>query len=214
MIEGIVRCSYWRAARLCGKSLRLLALLAVSVSLPSWAGGADDRDFAVNVDVDGDVVRVESSLLVAASPQEVWAVMTDFEHMPRFISNLKSSVVVATNGDRVTVAQAGEASLGMLKFAFESVRELRLIPFTRIESRMLRGNMSRYQGTTDLVPEGSATRIVVRSEAVPDQWVPPLIGPRFIAHETREQLTEFRAEVLRRKTVHPFAERAESGKGP
>jgi uncharacterized membrane protein len=215
MIEGIVQCSCRRAARRCSESLRLLTLLIALVFLSSWASGADDLDIRVKVNMDGEVVRVESSYLVAASPQDVWAVMIDFEHMPRFISNLRSSAVVATNGDKVTIAQSGEASLGIFKFAFESVRELRLTPFTRIESRMIRGNnLSRYQGTTDLVAEGLATRVTVRSEAVPDKWVPPLLGPRLIAQEAREQLTEFRAEILRRKAASGLAERADPGRAP
>lgn len=48
-------------------------------------------------------------------------------------------------------------------------------------------------------------------EAVPDKWIPPLRGPRFIANETREHLTEFRAEMLRRKAAHAAMERVESG---
>jgi hypothetical protein len=121
--------------------------------------------------------------------------------MPRFVSNLRSSSVLARNGDLVTLSQGGDASFGPVKLPFESVRELRLFPDHRIESRMISGTMKRYQGVTELMPEGSGTRVRQYSEAVPDQWVPPLVGPRLVVHETREQLGEFRAEILRRKTA-------------
>jgi uncharacterized membrane protein len=176
--------------------------IAVLLMLGSMAAMAvDSRDIEVKVSVDGETVRVESSYLVEATPAEVWSVMTDFENMPRFVSNLKSSTVVSRNGDVVTVAQSGEAAYGLLKFAFQSVRELRLMPTRRIESRLVSGNMERYEGITELSDEGGRTRVVVRSVAVPGKWVPPVVGPLFIVREAREQLAEFRAEILRRKAA-------------
>jgi carbon monoxide dehydrogenase subunit G len=197
-LSGMPRISPW---------LPLLGILAL-VPTPAKGGGADD--VGVRVRVDGDVVRLEASFSVDASRQEVWSVLTDFEHMTRFISNLKSSSVVARNGDLITVAQAGEASLGLIKFTFESVRELRLTPNEKIHSHMISGNMKRYDGTTELFVLGEGTRVVFRSESVPDKWVPPGVGPYFIERESREQLSEFRAEILRRK----LARSADAGTGP
>jgi carbon monoxide dehydrogenase subunit G len=177
----------------------LMAALLIATS-PARGGDAG-QDIQVAVQVDGEVVRVHASYSVEASPRDVWSVLTDFEHLPRFIANVKSSAVVARNGDLVTVAQAGEASYGLIKFPFDSVRELRLTPFEKIQSRMISGSMTRYEGTTELIAEGAGTRVTQRSESVPGKWIPPAIGPYFIEHETREQLSEFRAEVLRRKSA-------------
>lgn len=177
----------------------LIAAAWMLASSVAWA--AESGDIEVKVNVDGDVVRVESSYLVGATPAEVWGVLTDFENMPRFVSNLKSSAVLRREGEVVTVMQSGEAARGPLKFAFQSVRELRLVPMHRIESHMVSGSMQHYDGVTELAAEGTATRVVVRSVAVPDKWVPPLLGPHFIAAETREQMGEFRTEILRRKAA-------------
>ena len=174
------------------------------------ATAGNDRDVDIRIHVEGDVVSVDASMLVAATPQEVWSVFTDFDHMAQFISNLKSSAVVARSGDAVTIAQAGEAAYGPLKFAFESVRELRLMPVEKIRSHMISGNMKRFAGVTEFAAEGAGTRVTYHSEAVPDRWIPPLIGPRFIEQETREQLSEFRAEVLRRKLAQAAVDKADS----
>lgn len=178
-------------------------LLAVALLLGviGSAHGADCQDIDVDVAVDDGVVRVVASYFVEASPREVWAVITDFENMPRFVFNVRSCVVMARGGDLVTLAQGGDASYGPIKFPFESVRELRLFPERRIESRMVSGTITRYQGVTELTPEGSGTRVRQSSEAVPNRWVPPVVGPRFVAHETREQLGQFREEILRRKSA-------------
>jgi hypothetical protein len=192
MIEAIASLIIW---------WRRVPALAVLLSALTAAYGADGHDIDVDVEVDDGVVKVVASYYVEASPREVWAVITDFENMPRFVANVKSCSVLARNGDLVTLSQSGGASFGPVKLPFESVRELRLFPERRIESRMISGSMKRYQGTTELVPEGAGTRVRQRSEAVPNQWVPPVVGPGFVVHETREQLGEFRAEILRRKAA-------------
>ena len=129
--------------------LRALVLAAVLMFASVRAIAGNDRDVDIRIHVEGDVVSVDASMLVAATPLEVWSVFTDFDHMAQFISNLKSSAVVARSGDTVTVAQAGEASYGPLKFAFESVRELRLMPVEKIRSHMISGNMKRFAGVTE-----------------------------------------------------------------
>jgi carbon monoxide dehydrogenase subunit G len=190
--------------------LRALVLGTALMFTLARATAGSDRDVDIRVHVEGDVVSVDASMLVAATPQEVWSVFTDFDHLAQFISNLKSSAVVARNGDAVTIAQAGEASYGPLKFAFESVRELRLLPIEKIRSHMISGNMKRFAGVTEFAAEDAGTRVTYHSDAVPDRWIPPLIGPRFIEQETREQLSEFRAEVLRRKLAQAAVDKAES----
>jgi len=45
---------------------------------------------------------------------------------------------------------------------------------------------------------------------VPKAWIPPIVGRGFIEHETREQFSEFRAEIMRRKPGQGRGERDES----
>lgn len=165
------------------------------------AFAAPEDPVHVVVQKDGDALWVNSDAVVHASPQEVWAVMTDFDHMARFISNLRSSKVVSQKDNAVVVAQTGRASAGLLSFDFESVREMELKPFTQIRSRQLSGSMASFDGTTVLRQEGELTRIESRVRAVPGTWVPPFIGKRFIESETREQFSELLAEIARRQGV-------------
>ena len=54
-------------------------------------------------------------------------------------------------------------------------------------------------GTTQLIEEAGRTKIILHSESIPGNWIPPIIGKTFIEHETREQFREIRTEVLKRK---------------
>ncbi|MFA7269044.1 MAG: SRPBCC family protein [Sterolibacterium sp.] len=167
--------------------------------LPAGAEAAPGADIEVAVRVDGETVHVDVNFLVQATPSEAWAVMTDFGHMQDFISNLTSSQELSRDGNLVVVAQKGKASAGPFSYEFDSLREFRLTPFEQIRMRQLGGSMKMFKGTTLLAAENGYTRISHHSDAIPDVWIPPLVGRKFIASETREQFAELRQEILRRK---------------
>lgn len=182
---------------------RFTGVLLLGLCLQPLVGAATDGSdgVEVRVDIQGDVVRVDVDVIIPATPREVWDVLTDFEHLPRFVSNIKSSRVVSREGNIVRVAQVGKTSFGPLSFEFQSERELTLSPHEGFESRMISGNMKRFHGSTKLEPVDGKTRIRYRSEAVPDTVIPLGLGRSLIEAETREHFQDIRREVLRRKAA-------------
>lgn len=158
-----------------------------------------DKDIKVKVQVAGENVIVDVILSVPATRQEVWVVLTDFEHMADFVSNLKESKVVSISGDTLKIFQRGSATYGPISFPFESTREIRLIPFDKIWSHMISGNMRKMEGTTQLIDEGGQTQIIYHTDTIQEYWIPPIVGKTFIEHEIREQFYEMRNEIVRRK---------------
>ena len=70
--------------------LHILSVIACQcVSIPLVA--ETTPDISVHVEMRGEVIRVDVDLIIAAPPKEVWEVLTDFERLPRFISNITSS---------------------------------------------------------------------------------------------------------------------------
>jgi carbon monoxide dehydrogenase subunit G len=184
----------------------LVAALLVCCSLCAAASDADLKKISVTVEVAGDLVTIDASLRIAASPKEVWEVLTDFDHMAEIVTNLQSSKVLSRSATTLVVAQQGRASAGPLTFAFETVREVELKPFYEIRARLLHGSMRKLEGTTRLIAESTGTRIVNHGEFITDVWVPPVIGPGFIEAETRKQYDEMRREILRRSKLRSQAE--------
>lgn len=179
-----------------------LVFTLVAAPFPAVSGWAQPPDsIRVVVQKEAGVFAINSDATLRASPQEVWAVMTDFDHMAHFISNLHSSRILARNGSKVTVEQKGRAGTGLLSFDFESVREMDLMPFSQIRSRQISGSMILFEGTTVLRQEGELTKIESRVRVVPGTWVPPVFGNRFIESETREQFSELLAEIARRQVA-------------
>ncbi len=181
------------------KSPFLLFMWLVLFMATALAEPQQDEGIEVKVQVVGENVIVDLSLVVPATRQQVWAVLTDFDHMAGFISNLKESKVVSTSADTMKVFQRGSAKYGPIKFLFESTREMQLAPFDKIQSRMISGNMRKMEGTTQLVDEGAQTRIIYHTDSIPGVWIPPIVGKVFIEHEIREQFREMRDEIIRRK---------------
>lgn len=172
------------------------------ISSPSLADVHHDKDIDVKVNIDGDDVLVDVAFSVQVSPQKAWEVLTDFDHMAEFISNLQLSKIIDSGKNTLYVSQKGVAKYALATFPFESIREIRLTPLEKIQSRLLSGSMRKLQGLTQLFPEGDHTRIIYHSDTFPGVWIPPFVGKAFIEHETREQFQEMRDEMLRRKQLY------------
>lgn len=183
-------------------SQRLVALsLAVFCfcCLPAVHAASAEKDLEVSVTVEADDIHIDINMLVDAKPREVWAVLTDFDHMADFISNLSSSRVLSRAGNTLMIEQKGKTGVGPLSISFESVREMNLSPFERIRSHLVSGSMKKLEGLTKLTEESGKTRVQYHADAVSGSWLPTFAGRGFIEDETLEQFAQMRQEVMRRK---------------
>jgi len=180
-----------------------LSLLAAVLLLPFavYADDAPDRKIDVEVQVRGDEVIVDVRCYVAATPQQAWSVMIDFDHAVQFISNLQRSEVLSRTKDTLLVSQRGTMGFGPFSAILESVAEVRLKPFDSMQTHMISGNMKKYEATTTMVPEGAGTAITYHVESIPDVWIPPIIGRLVVLHETRDRFEQLLDEILRRKAA-------------
>src|SRR5215470_8910068 len=184
----------WRRAFV----MSLLFALA-PVALPA----TDDADIGVRIQRRGSRIIVDVNLPVAAPAIDTWNVMTDYDHMASFVSNIESSRIISRDGNTLVVEQKGEAARGPFTFAFDNVREIVLTPIREIQSRLISGNLESSESTTTVVDHGTSSEILNHGEFIPRVWVPPIVGPAAIEAETRKQFQEFRTEILRRKAEGP-----------
>ena len=178
----------------------VLFAIAVGTSATSARPAtADASDIAVTIDHRGDTVDVVVDMTVDATPEQVFAVLTDYDHMARFVSNVEASRIVGRDGERLTVEQKSRLAFGPLSLDFVNVREITPVPFREIRTRVTDGDMKGSAFTTTLRAEGARTRVDNRGRFKLDVWLPPLIGPAVFESETRRQFQEFRTEILRRQ---------------
>ena len=155
----------------------------------------------VQVQKRGDSIVIDVDMPVAAAPAVAWSVMTDYEHMASFLSNLTSSKVVERRGEVLHIAQSGRTKVAFMTFSFAAVRAVELSPMHEIRSSLVSGDFKSYASTTRLVGLAQGVRIVHHGEYVPKAWLPPMVGVVVIESETRTQFEEFAAEMLRRQAA-------------
>lgn len=168
-------------------------------TMASLADPMEVKDIDVQVKKVEENVIVDVTFTVLATQQEVWAVLTDFDHMADFVSNLEESKVVSVSGETLIIFQRGAATYGPVSYPFESTREIRLMPFHKIRTHLISGNMRKMEGTTQLINEGEQTRVIHHTDTIPEAWIPLAVGKVFIEHEMREQFHEMRNEIIKRK---------------
>lgn len=143
--------------------------------------------------------RLEIEMLAPVPLTLAWKVLTDFNNMARFATNLSSSRIVSAQGNQWRVAQTGFVRLGPLTQSFESVRDITLTPMKEIVSHQISGNTRRVDSRMRLQSSNDGnTRLEYRAEIVPETMLPPLIGPAVVRHEMAEQFSAQIAEMKRR----------------
>lgn len=179
----------------CGKRRRIMLAGAV---LFCMHGLAVADDIKVRVETRDELVVVDVEFAVAASARDAWRVLTDFDGMPKFISGVERSRVIARSGNVWRVEQQGVSSAGPLSFSYDSVREIRLKPYSEIHARAISGSMKKMDSLTRLKSDRGTTRVTYHAESIPKTALPFGIGAGFIEERMREQFGEMRQEILRR----------------
>ena len=182
---------------------RRVLLIAVSLfCLFAIHANADSgKAIDVGVRIQGGEVIVDVNFHVRVTPQEAWAVMTDYDHATAFISKLEKSVILSRTQELLLVSQKGSMGYGPFSLNLETVTEIRLTPFEKMQSRLVSGNMKKNDATTRLVADATGTRIVHHIESIPDVWIPPVIGRALVEFETRARFRQLADEMLRRKAL-------------
>jgi len=174
----------------------LRLLLLASCLLPHIAAAAEES--SVRIERVGDEFVLEGAFHVAVPPAVAWAVLTDYEGMPRFVEDLRESRVTERDGERLHVVQRGVTRLGPFAFDYDVEREVVLEAERALHSRALRGNVKKLDMHTFVDPEGTGTRIRFRAAMIPDFWVPPLVGARLIRTRFERQFEGLLKEMRRR----------------
>jgi len=179
------------------RASRLVACCLAAVAL-STSAAVPDEDIVVHAKKEGPEIVVEVDCPVRAPLLAVWDVLTDYDNMSRFISNLQYSGIQGRVDNVLKVRQYGKATRGPLTITFDNVREVELRPFSEVRSRLISGDLKASVFTTRLVDVDGLVHIVNSGRYTPKMWVPPVIGPALIEAETRKQFGEIRTEILRR----------------
>ena len=183
------------------RCLRVIAVLTLAMLPVAGLQAAIDQDIEVHVKKNGPEVAVDVDCPVNASAAVTWEVLTDYDHMAEFLSDVQHSSVQSRDGHTLQVYQKGKAERGLLSITFENLREVELVPYQEIRSRLISGDLKASAFTTRVVDDGTLVHVIHSGRYTPKLWVPPVIGPALIEAETRKHFGELRNEILRRHAL-------------
>lgn len=179
--------------------LAVAAALLLTSLMPAGAVESPPDEVKVRVERRGELVVVDVQAPVAVPHQVAWDVLTDYDHMGSFVSNLTRSAVLKREGNVWEVEQNTDTRFGPFRFQVGSVRRMELQPPTRIRATLISGDFKSFSYTTELRPAADGTLLVVNhGEYEPKAWMPPLIGPSVLVGQTRRTWEQLLAEMRRR----------------
>lgn len=143
--------------------------------------------------------EVAGEFTTAAPLDTVWAVLTDYGHIPAFVNSIKQSEVLGGGGDTLRVHQS--ATVGVFPFRFTARVTLAVTeePMRRIEFIDVLGeDFFRYVGAWSLRGDSSVTTVRYSLLAIPRSNAPSWIGRGMLSHSVADLLLQVHREVDRR----------------
>ena len=130
---------------------------------------------------DMHVFEVNASGEVAAAPAAVWKILTNYERMPEFVPDLKSTKVLSRSGNRIVLEQMGVARFLFLSRSIGLVVQVTEEPISAIDIGLVSGDMKVYNCRWELLPtESGGTRILYSGKLAPKFYVPGMLGTNLI----------------------------------
>lgn len=146
------------------------------------------------------VFEIQASGVVRATPQQTWAVLTDYGRLPEFVPGLQCSTLLSRCGDAVLLEQWGSIGFLFVRQSIHLIVRVTEHPFSGLDVALIRGDMQHYASHWELLPldAGTATRLAYRGSMEPNFYVPRLLGRMQVQAEVRNMLAAVVAEVERR----------------
>lgn len=175
-----------------------LALAAALLLAGLAYAQSESPDISFTVAREGDVLQTDAHVDLQVAPAVVWAVLTDYEGYPRFITGMRESKIVARRPDALVVAQKGTFSFLFFTQGIDVHVLVSEFPPNVIESRALDGDFRLMTGRYEIRPHDHGVRLSYSGRLQPGFYLPPIIGTRIMRHILLRNLREMVDEILRR----------------
>ncbi|AFY70864.1 cyclase/dehydrase [Thalassoporum mexicanum PCC 7367] len=153
--------------------------------------------------VNGEDGKYVGRVLVTASPEVVWQVLTDYDNFEEFIPNLTSSEVLEDNGDRKIVEQVDSRQLFILNIKSTTQLEIKEKAQERIDFELVAGDIESLVGSWQIelvseYPGATPTQVLITHsvDAIPGSGVPNGIFFEILKGSINETLSAISDEIL------------------
>jgi ribosome-associated toxin RatA of RatAB toxin-antitoxin module len=189
-----------RSRGLAGRARVRRGLVALAVVIVSTVaiGAAGSQVAPVSVRQQDGVYRVSASFATTQPVGIARAVLTDYEQIPRFMPDVRSSRILERHDDRTVVEQEAVARVLFFSKRVRLVLEVTEAPAS-IRFRDRSGeSFARYEGVWTLSEENGHALVAYELVAQPAFEVPDFILSRLLKRDADRMLDRLRAEIAAR----------------
>lgn len=190
-------CSRIRRFLLLSVTAAVAVLGAPVLSIAAEEPGAD-----VSVREDRGVYTVRAAFELSQSPEIAFAVLTDYEAIPRFMPNISSSVVLERAIGRAVVEQEAVSRLMMFSKRVHLVLDIEEGAGTLNFSDRCRRSFARYQGSWRVSAQNGRTLVTYELTAQPTFDVPEFLLKRVLKRDAAEMIERLQREIAAREPLH------------
>jgi uncharacterized membrane protein len=114
----------------------------------------------------GASVHVQVNMSLNLTNDQVFDVLNDYEHMPKFVTDLHAISLISSGINYKQVRIIGETSLLFFHFPIDIVMEVTNISSSHIALKSLQGNLG-VDGHVDIKQEGNGTQVAYIADLRP-----------------------------------------------
>jgi carbon monoxide dehydrogenase subunit G len=178
---------------------RVVAVTTMCLVAASAAAGKSPADADVTVrETSKGVYQVEARFDVAESAAAAWAVLTDYANIPRFLPDVRVSIVRERSDGQARVEQ--EAVSGFMLFS----KRVHLLLAIQEDGGVIRfrdeggRSFTRYAGSWRVTQQDGRTSIAYELTAQPSFSVPDFLVARVLKRDANDLIGHLRTEIARR----------------
>lgn len=172
--------------------------LQAQEAVPSVDNGDGALEIATEK-LQGRQRRILAAISIPCSVEQVWQVLTDYEHLADFVPNLTVSRRLETSGSETLLEQVGAQCFLNVKFCARVVLNMveqfpHQIGFTMVE-----GDFKSFEGSWKLRPDDSsfnATRLTYEVNICPPKAIPAVLIERHLRHDLTQNLHAIRHHTM------------------
>lgn len=179
---------------------RRLFFCALIVAMIGGATSAADEP-PVTVTESAGVYRVVASFSVAQAPAAAIAVLTDFERIPNYVPDMKTSTVLERNDNGTVVEQEAVAKFMMFSKRIHLILHVSETAGTITFRDKCGRSFAVYEGSWVVTPAGDGATITYRLAAKPSFDVPGMVLKRLLKRDASDLIGRIKAEIVARGNV-------------
>ena len=179
------------------------AAFLANLALAAWSASclAQAQDVSIRTGRDGEFVTISASAVMRVDPHIAWAVLSDYDHLARFIPDVKSSRVISRHGNVVRVEQTGDIGFLFYKEPVNVIFEVHEEPETRIVARGVEGNIRALDTSYELHSSDTGVRLDYTGRFAPTFAIPPPIGMPIVNRLIERRFRAMVSEIERRDAL-------------